>query len=295
MPAGIGWGAPLTWPFHPWVIVGVEVTILLYWWGGTRGHRPAPPGWTLARWRAVSFFAALAVILLALNSPLESLATQWFWAHMIQHLLLIVVAAPLLVVAAPWLQIWRGLPRSIRRPVARTVLRHPGFAPVRRLFALVNRPASAWVLAAAVLWLWHVPWLYNLTLSSHLIHHVEHALFLGTGLLFWAQVIDQPPFRATLSHLQRAGYVFAATMQSWALAGVLAFSGAPLYAYADLPQLGGISAMQDQQIGAGIMWVPGAITYAIVFLACLFLWLRDEDRLANQATAGPTTTIARAG
>ena len=278
----VSWLNPLTWPIEPWVLLGVEVIAILYLWGGQR--RVAPP----FRWRAVAFWSGLATIVLALDTPVETLARQLFWAHMTQHLLLIMVAAPLLVVAAPWLQIWRGLPLSIRRPLARTAVRHPALAGPRSVIAWLSAPAGAFILATANLWFWHWPAAYDLTLRNHLVHHLEHGLFLGLGILFWAQVIDQHPFHARLPQLQRAVFVFGATTGSWALAAVLAFATAPFYSYAALPSRpGGISALTDQQFGAGIMWVPGSITYSIVFVMCLYLWFREEDARGARAREIP--------
>ena len=278
----VSWLNPLTWPIEPWVLLGVEVTAILYLWGGQR--RVAPP----FRWRAVAFWSGLATIVLALDTPVETLARQLFWAHMTQHLLLIMVAAPLLVVAAPWLQIWRGLPLSIRRPLARTAVRHPALAGPRSVIAWLSAPAGAFILSTANLWFWHWPAAYDLTLRNHLVHHLEHGLFLGLGILFWAQVIDQHPFHARLPQLQRAVFVFGATIASWALAAVLAFATTPFYSYAALPSRpGGISALTDQQFGAGIMWVPGSITYSIVFIACLYLWFREEDARGARAREIP--------
>ena len=268
----VSWLNPLTWPIEPWVLLGVEVTAILYLWGSQ--HRVSPP----SRWRALAFWSGLATIIVALDTPVETLARQLFWAHMTQHLLLIMVAAPLLVVAAPWLQIWRGLPLSIRRPLARTLVRHPALTGPRRVFAWSSAPVGAFILSTVNLWFWHWPVAYDLTLRNHAIHHLEHGLFLGLGIVFWAQVIDQHPFHARLPQLQRAVFVFGATIASWALAAVLAFATAPFYSYAALPSRpGGISALTDQQFGAGIMWVPGSITYSIVFIACLYLWFREED------------------
>jgi len=281
MAAGVSWLNPLTWPIEPWVLAGVEVTAVLYLWNARAG------GGKAARWRSVAFFAALVVIVFALNTPLETLARQLFWAHMTQHLLLIVVAAPLLVAAAPWLRIWRALPLSIRRPIARTVVKHSALAGVRKLLAWMTAPVEAWLLSSGVLWFWHWPPAYDLTLRNHAVHHLEHALFLSLGILFWAQVIDQPPFRARLGQLQRVAYVFGAAVQAWALAALLAFATAPYYSYARLPSRpGGISALTDQQFGAGIMWVPGSITYSVVFIACLALWFNEEDRRARAFSAG---------
>ncbi|HET9849072.1 MAG TPA: cytochrome c oxidase assembly protein [Candidatus Dormibacteraeota bacterium] len=293
----MSWLNPLTWPIEPWVLLGVEVTAILYIWGRPTRRRQASPspwwGGTGRGLREGSFWLALAVIIFALDTPLEWLARQLFWAHMTQHLLLIMVAAPLLVVASPWLQLWRGLPLRLRRPLARTIVKHPLFAGPRRLYALIGTPVAAWILSSANLWFWHWPSMYDLTLRNHAVHHLEHALFLGLGILFWAQVIDQYPFHARLSQIKRVAYVFTATIQAWALAALLAFANAPYYAYAALPSRpGGISALTDQQFGAGIMWVPGALTYAIVFIACLYLWFRDED-LRAQALAASQVGIAR--
>jgi putative membrane protein len=271
MLSGANWLNPVSWPIEPVVLLGVELAGVLYLWGG-RNSRSG------SRLRALAFWAGLAVILLALDTPLESLARQLFWAHMTQHLLLIMVAAPLLVVAAPWLQIWRGLPLSLRRPVAKTIVKHPVLAGPRRVIALLTAPLGAFLFSSANLWFWHWPAAYDLTLRNHSVHHVEHVLFLSLGVVFWAQVIDQPPFHCRLSQLKRAGYVFLATIQSWGLAAVLSFATGPFYSYAALrSRPGGISALTDQVFGGGIMWVPGSITYSIVFIACLSLWFREEE------------------
>jgi putative membrane protein len=280
----VTWINPLTWPIEPWVLLGIEVTAILYLWGGHHRIISSPArgrgsGW--GRWRAGAFWSGLAVILVALDTPLESLARQLFWAHMTQHLLLIMVAAPLLVLASPWLQIWRGLPLSIRRPLAKTAVRHPALAGPRRALAWLSAPVGAFIISTANLWLWHWPVAYDLTLRNHAVHHLEHALFLGLGILFWAQVIDQHPFHARLTSLERSVYVFLGTIQAWALAAVLAFATTPYYAYGLLPRRpGGISALADQQFGAGIMWVPGSITFSIVFLACLYRWFGEEEARA---------------
>lgn len=267
-----------SWPFEPVVLVGVEIAAVLYIVGGI-GRRTEP-------WRDVAFWSALATILVALQSPLEMLARQLFWIHMVQHLLLMVVAAPLLALASPWTRLWRALPRRLRRGIARPLFKNPGFARVRWAYRILSRPTVVWFLAAGNLWLWHIPALYDLTLRNHLVHHLEHTLFLGLGIAFWAQLIDQYPFRSPLTSLGRAAYVFAAMIQSWGLAAVLSFASGPFYAYALLPsRAGGISALTDQQLGGGMMWVPGAITYSLAFVWLLFRWLAEED--ARSQVAAP--------
>jgi putative membrane protein len=262
--------ASWSWPFEPAVLIGVELAAVLYLVGGI--------GCRSERWRRIAFWAGLLTILVALQSPLEMLARQLFWIHMVQHLLLMVVAAPLIAIASPWTVLWRALPRSVRRGVARPLFRDPRLAPIRWLYRRLENPTVIWALAAGNLWLWHWPGLYDLTLRNHLVHHVEHGLFLGLGIAFWAQVIDQYPFHSRLGSLARATYVFLAMIQSWALAAVLSFATGPFYAYSLLARRpGGISALTDQQLGGGMMWVPGAITYSIVFIVFLFRWLAEED------------------
>ena len=262
--------ASWSWPFEPVVLIGVEVAGLLYVIGGIR-HRPD-------RWRSAAFWAGLLTILVALQSPIEILARQLFWIHMVQHLLLMVVAAPLLALASPWSRLWRALPLGWRRAVARPLFRDPRLMPVRWAYRKLSNPTVIWVLAAGNLWLWHLPALYDVTLRNHAVHHLEHTLFLALGIAFWAQVIDQHPFHSSLSSLGRAAYVFLAMVQSWGLAAVLSLAPVPFYAYSQLPSRpGGISALTDQELGGGMMWVPGAITYSIAFVAFLFRWLADEE------------------
>lgn len=293
MPPGVG-AVLSNWPFEPVVLIGVELAAVLYIIGGIgrrRSHRPGS-----GRWRAAAFWLGLLSILLALQSPIEMLARQLFWVHMVQHLLLMVVAAPLLALATPWTRLWRALPLGLRRFVARPIFLHPRLALVRATYEQVSRPGVIWLLAAANLWLWHLPPLYDLTLRNHLVHHLEHGLFLGLGLAFWAHVFDQHPFRAPLGTLSRAGYVFFAMVQSWGLAAILSFATSPFYAYALLPsRLGGISALTDQQLGGGMMWVPGAITYSIVFVALLFQWLAEEDSRSRLQVAGAEKGNAHGG
>lgn len=290
-----GIGAVLSyWPFEPVVLIGVDVAAVLYVVGGIgrpRSHRPDS-----GPWRAIAFWLGLLSILLALQSPIEILARQLFWMHMVQHLLLMVVAAPLLALAAPWTRLWRALPLGVRRSVARPLFLHPRLAALRWIYRQVARPGVIWVLSTANLWLWHLPPLYDLTLRNHLVHHLEHGLFLGLGLAFWAHVFDQHPFHAPLGTLARASYVFFAMVQSWGLAATLSFATGPFYAYAQLPSRpGGISALTDQQLGGGMMWVPGAITYSIVFVALLFQWLAEEDSRAQMQVTGAEHGHAHGG
>jgi cytochrome c oxidase assembly factor CtaG len=228
-------------------------------------------------WRGGAFALALATILVALDSWLEREADAWFWAHMLQHVLLMMVAAPLLVVAAPWMTFWRAFPLGFRRPVARTFVKSPRLAWLRSAAVWIASPLVAWVLFNADLAVWHLPSLYDLTLRNNAVHYLEHVSFLVLGVLFWAQVIDSPPFVSRLDDFQRALYTTAGAVASWLLAVVLAVAPRPLYpAYSGHH---GLSALSDQQLASGVMWGPGSIPYAVVVFYCLYAWLgTDEPR-----------------
>jgi putative membrane protein len=241
--------------------------------------------------RAVWFYAGLATVLLAVDSPLDTLSERSFAAHMAQHVLLLTVAPPLIVLAAPWPRLWRPLPLRFRRSLARFVVRDPRARPLRAAARALGGPAVAWLAFDANLVLWHLPALYDATLRDPVVHDAEHLLFLGTGLLLWAQVLDSPPLHARLDDLRRAGYLALATLVSWALAVVLAFAPHPLYRpYAALVHRpGGLSALADQHIAAGVMWVPGSLAFTIAIVAFL-LRLTAADAPSRRRPSLPTPT-----
>lgn len=256
----------------------------LYWLGGKRrgpGHRDGAE----RRLRSSAFYAGLLSIVVALDTPLDDLADSLFLAHMTQHLLLLMVAPPLIVLSAPWLRLWRPLPLGFRRTAAKGIARGRWATPLRALGGLFARPLPAWIAFNVVLVAWHVPALYDSTLSNAAVHDLEHATFLLTGLLFWLQVIDSPPVRARLAYGARAVYLTAALLVSWVLAIVLAFASSPLYgAYAGLPHRpGGLSALADQELAAGMMWVPGSIPFTIAIIWALYRWLEPTPDPALMA------------
>ena len=227
------------------------------------------------RRRGWAFYAALVTIVAALDSPIDELAARLFWIHMVQHVLLTMVAAPLLVLAAPWTPIWRGMSLSLRRGLATAYLGSPARRAWRADGLRIAAPAAAWVLFNADLCVWHVPALYGLTLRDQTVHDLEHVSFLVLGIVFWAQVIDSPPLRPRLDLPRRVAYVTLAATVAWLLSVAIAFAGSPLYAaYAAQPSRpGGVSALADQQLAAGIMWGPGSIPYALFVFVALYRWL----------------------
>jgi putative membrane protein len=261
------------WSFDPPLVLVIDLAIF-YWVGNRRTVTPLRKR-TAQRWRGGCFYASLAVLAIALASPIERLSAQLFWVHMIQHVLLIVVAAPLFVLAAPWIRMWRCLPLDTRRWLARGLSHGERTAPLRAVSRTLGRPVASFVAFSVVLLAWHVPVLFDATLKSTTLHAFEHTLFFCTALLFWKQVIPSPPLRTRLLAAQRVVFLIGGMIVSWALAVVLALAPHPLYSYyahlASRP--GGISAMADQQLAAGVMWVPGSVTFLIVLFVYVHRWL----------------------
>jgi putative membrane protein len=257
------------WQIQP-PLLYVLVAGLLYWLGGRNRrcrHEPL---------RTLSFVAGLVTIVLALDSPIDDAADKLFWAHMVQHVLLLTAAPPLILLGRPWPRMWRALPLGFRTKVGRGLARSGVAAPVRR----VARPLPAFVLFNGAIVLWHIPAMYNATLSSNAVHQTEHAIFFFTGLLFWARVIDPGPLRPRLEWPLRIAYVTGAMVVGFFIALVLVLDPNPLVAhYAHLAHRpGGLTALDDQQIAGGVMWVPGSISYAVAALIGFYRWLEPDRR-----------------
>jgi len=256
----------------------------LYWIGGRRTVTPRRLA-RAQRGRSGAFYLSLAVLALALDSPIDSLSTRLFWVHMIQHVLLMLVAAPLLVFSCPWIRLWRALPLTWRRPLARGLTQSGRTAPLRGLASLLGTPAAGLGGFSLVLLGWHVPAMFDATLHSEALHVLEHTLFFATSVALFKQVIPSPPLRSRLGEVQRVLCMVAAMTVSWALAVVLALAPKPLYPhYAHLAaRPGGISALADQQLAAGVMWVPGSITFVIIIFVYVHRWLAPPAPASHRA------------
>ncbi len=279
---------------EPSILAGVAIAAAWYLRGKRRVGLRAVGGRRRRRMprREICLLGGLVTVLAALDSPLDALADDLFWAHMLQHVLLMMVAAPLVVLAAPWTAFWRPLPLPLRRWAARGIAKNPSLAWVRRSARFVGRPVPAWVLFNADLAVWHVPAVYDLTLRNTAVHYAEHASFLLLGILFWIQLIESPPFRPRLTAFGRVVYVAAGSVASWLLAVVLMLATTPLYP-AQYVGRHGISPLTDQQIAAGVMLGPGSIPYVILGFYWLYVWLGDEDprRVRRTARRAPVGSV----
>ena len=247
---------------------------VLLWWQGGRDVRPATP-----RRRSAAFWGGVLTLVVALNSPLDVEADHYFWVHMVQHVLLLTVAPPLLVLSRPMPRMLRALPRSTRMRVVREVRRGTAGAPLR----LLARPWVAFGCFVTAMLAWHLPGLYDDALRHQGVHDLEHLTYIGAGILFWNHALAIPPFAAALDWPRRTAYVTAAMIAGWLLSITLAVAAHPYYAYYEqrLAHAGGISALTDQQLAAGIMWVPGSVTFTIAIVLAVYHWLEPARRPAQ--------------
>jgi putative membrane protein len=256
------------------IATGLAVTALVYSAGAIRFWRGAGLGRSLPIWRAASFAAGLLTIGIALLSPLDSLAESLFSAHMVQHLLLMLVAPALLVLGGPsWVMLW-ALPARSRRSAA---IWWNQRGMLQQLITTVSLPAVAWALSILALLIWHIPACYQAALRSESVHAAEHLSFLITGFLFW-WVVLRPDSRRRLSEAASVLYVFTAALPGGLLGALLTFGGKPLYAsQSGAAPLWGLTALEDQQLAGLIMWMPGGLIYLGAAAAFFLVWLRQEE------------------
>jgi len=251
---------------EPWVVALLAISIALYATGVVRLWRHAHLGAGITRVRALAFVGGWATLLIALCSPVDALSGELFSVHMVQHELLMVAAAPLLVLGRP-LATWTwALPMSAR--VAAGGWTRSSI--VRTPWEVITHPLGAFVIHAAALWLWHVPTLFEAALANAGIHALQHASFLFSALLFWWAVLAPADVR------MRDGvailYLFGTMLHTGALGALLTVSTNAWYPGATNPA-SGLSAMEDQQIGGLIMWIPAGTVYVAAALWLMARWL----------------------
>ncbi len=264
-------GAPVTpadvwhhWGGDPGSLTAIAVFALLYGVGVRKIWSNAGTQHVVTRANVAAFYAGIFVLLAALCSPLDALADTLFSAHMLQHVLLITVAAPLAVLGAPLVPVLWALPRSTRVAVGRTW----NAIGMRTGGAFLTRAAPAGLIHMAALWLWHLPAPYSAALASAPIHAAEHLSFYSTALLVWWVALR--PLHAR-GEIGAALLVLAGTLaQSGALGAILTFSGTPWY-YAQSAGAGAwhLTALEDQQLAGLIMWIPASFIYLAAILAVM--------------------------
>jgi putative membrane protein len=255
-----------SWRPDPLILAILVLTALLYRSGlahlGRRRRQLVRPV------HVAAFAGALLALAVALASPLELAASSVFTAHMVQHLLLMLVVAPLLVCGRPVVVLGQAMPLRGRRMFVR--FRAHRF--VRSARDALFHPVSAWAIAVVVLWAWHLPALYEAALRRDALHVLEHASLIATSALVWALALGRA--RRSLAIPAASGLLLATALQSGALGAVLALAQRPLYPiHASVAPSWGLTPLEDQQLAGGLMWVPPGIVYVVVIAGLLARWL----------------------
>jgi putative membrane protein len=270
------------WNFDPLIVVPLTLSAVLYARGAWRLRRAGAREFARGLRRVRVFAAAWLCLVLALVSPVDALGSVLFSGHMLQHEILMLLAAPLLVVSRPLVPVLWGLPAGWRR-VASPLLRDPS---LQRIWSWTTLPLVAWSLHAVALWGWHVPALFQASVTSQAVHAAQHASFFGTALLFWWAML----------HGRRgaAGYglaclaVFTTAVHSSILGALLTFAPSVWYpVYAPMTPVWGLTPLEDQQLGGLLMWVPGGLVFTGWGLVLFAAWLRAAG--SGQPAGWPLT------
>jgi putative membrane protein len=261
---------PNEWTWPPIVVTSLLLTAILYGVGITRMVSRSHDRKSLARpvlWFALGWIS----LVIALDSPVHELGEQLFWVHMTQHEILMLISAPLLLLGRPMIAFLWALP-----PAWRDVVADIGRSQIfKKGWGFVSAPISLWLVSALALWIWHIPWLFDQTLRSDWIHAAQHTTFLLTALAFWWPVVNRSP---TLGYGGGVVYVFTTILHTSVLGALLTFAPRPWYSsYLMTAPAWHLTALEDQQIGGLIMWIPAGTLLLIVALTLLVRWINESQ------------------
>ncbi len=263
-------------PFLPLTALALAAYTVGLWRLRSRGRGQSVGGWQAAR-----AYAALVLFGVALFGPLDVYAEHLFLVHMLQHLLLAMAVAPLLLSASVMPAYMWSMPQWMRQGVG-TEFAAKGLA--RRAVSFATRPPVALVFFICALWLWHIPDLYDAAVRNELVHLAEHLSFFLGALLFWWPIIGPAPVRSVLSYPQRLLYLLLIVTPTAILAAMITMTSSVIYeSYADSPGIWGLTPLSDQRIGGLIMWVPGNFVYLFTMTRLFFKWFESEESKARSA------------
>lgn len=273
------------WTFEPIPTLGIVVAVWWWLWAVRRVDAQHPAN-RVPRRRTIAFLSGMVALAFALQSGIGAYDTALFSIHMVQHVLLMLVAAPLIALAAPVTLVLR---------LSSSETRHRWVLPIlhSHVVRFLGHPVVAWLMFAVMMWGTHFSPLFDLALEDPLVHELEHVLFLTGALLFWwpAVALDPAPYR--LGYPGRVVYLFTQMTQNTFLAVVILNATTALYRhYATLGSPWGISAIDDQRLAAGIMWIAGDAIFMTAILAVVAGWMKAEAR--NEARADRRADIEMA-
>lgn len=280
-------GLLLGWSFDPLIWVPLVGSAVAYLWAVRRVDRAHPDN-PVPRDRPAFFLLGLAAIAVALQSGVERWDTTLFSIHMVQHLLLVVVAAPAIALSAPITLLLRVATPSARNRWILPVLRS-------RVVKVIGHPLVAWLLFAGTMWASHFSPLFDAALESEALHMLEHALFLGTALLFWWPIVGRDPSPWRMSYPARLFYLFLQMPLNSFLGVLILFNERVLYPhYATTGRTWGPSPLDDQQLAGAIMWGLGDAAFLLAILLVIAAWMRHEEADTRRREAVEDARAARA-
>lgn len=267
-----GWWA--RWNWDGITIASLGVLTGVYGVGLARLWRSAGPDRGVSRWQAASFTAAMASLVVALISPLDPMSDELQSAHMVQHMVLMMVAAPLFVMGAPALVMLWALPRAVRQAAGRWL---GGLGAWRPPWYLLWQPVLLFGLFALALWVWHLPGLYEAALRSRPVHELQHIMFFVASCLFWRVLLD-PLSRLRMNVGAGVVYLFLTSLHATFLGVFMALSPRVWYDdYVSRTAAWGLTPLEDQQLAGLVMWMPACMVYAVVAAVIFALWMRESD------------------
>ncbi len=266
-----------SWSFEPFVVITLGLSAWLFVNGLRQIWHESGIGHGIRRWEAAAFAGGWFALLIALVSPLHSWGRVLFSAHMTQHEVLMLVAAPLLVLGRPLVAFMWALPLRWSRRLGGIGKAHWLQAVWRGL----TIPFVAWLVHAIALWVWHIPRLFEAVLTSEWVHTAQHLSFLLSALLFWWALIHGR--RGFMGYGAAVLYVFTTSLHSGLLGAFITFSSSVWYpSYMGLTASWGLTPLEDQQLGGLIMWIPAGLVYVVAGLALFAGWLREAETRAGR-------------
>jgi putative membrane protein len=273
-------------PFSPWAIDPVAIGLLvlfglIYWRGSSRLRRRK--GKVSGRWhrRNLFFWGGWFALVLALGSPLDPLGEELFSAHMVQHEVMMLIAGPLLVLSRPSAALLRGMPKAMQKSVGTAIRRWS----LGRFWNGLMSPTGAWTVHAIGLWGWHIPFLFSLSVENTWVHALQHLSFLWISLIFWYALFRPRQLNAAVGVI----YLFTTAIHASLLGALLTFSPHVWYSpYLRTASSWGLTALEDQQLGGLIMWMPAGTAFVVAGLWSLNRLMRVSDSAysAPNAPAG---------
>lgn len=268
-----------SWNLDPLLAMGLLLGGWLYLRGLAALWRHAGHGNGIAVWQVWAFAGGMLSLVVALVSPLDALGAALFSAHMVQHLILFLVAPMLFAMSRPAVAISWAIPNAYRKQLLTDLHRQPILRGMTSVFA---HPVAIWMIFTGVLWIWHVPAMYDAALRSDWVHQAEHLSFMAASYLFWAWLLQPGRGRKGRGGLAVL-FVFTSVIQSGLLGAILTFAGTTLYhGHQPFTQAWGLTTLEDQQLAGLIMWIPMGLWFTATIIFVFIMWLRDAERTVRQ-------------